>query len=231
MVRRSVHGKNRSGSDREKEAPAGAVSGGSLRSDLKSFTRQRILDAALECFRQTSFRATTVEQIVARAGMTVPTFYRYFPSKDDLLVPLRDHLHSEVVGVLRELDKVDVTSKLALRQWFDGYVVMWSRVHRLCDAFWEGSTLDGAGADEIFSDTIDAVSVLDRVLQRHDSDREGLIARLALLSLFMDRAALLIVAARSAAEANRVRDEFTAILWSVLNNAPGLSEDDLPFQK
>lgn len=191
----------------------------SLRGDLKQFTRQRILDAALECFRHGSFRSTTVDQIVEVAGMTVPTFYRYFSSKDALIPALQDHLVCEVQQVLSELDDVDVADRLAVRRWFDGYIVMWSRVHRLCDAYWEANVLDGPYAKDVWSNTLDTVAVMKNIQGRLDSDAQKRFeARLGLMALFMDRAALMVVAEQSSTRAALIRDEFATILWQVLNN-------------
>jgi AcrR family transcriptional regulator len=201
-----------------KEGQKSAFERKSLRGDIKRFTRQRILDAALQCFRHSSFRLTTVEQIAKSAGMTVPTFYRYFPSKDDLIPPLQDHLNAEVQAVLRQLDEVDVSDLNAVRHWFDAYIVMWSRVHQLCDAFWEASTLTGPNAKNVWPDTMEAVSVLKNALSGLSGEaRMRTEARMGMLVLFMDRAALLVLAEESNATAGRIADEFSTILWAVLN--------------
>lgn len=48
--------------------------------------RKRILEAAAELLRQTSVEAIQIEDVVRRAGVGRATFYRYFGSKDDLIV-------------------------------------------------------------------------------------------------------------------------------------------------
>jgi AcrR family transcriptional regulator len=48
--------------------------------------RQRILDAAAELFYQRGIRATGTNAIIAHAGVSKATFFRHFPSKDDLVV-------------------------------------------------------------------------------------------------------------------------------------------------
>ena len=48
--------------------------------------RERILEVALELFYRHGIRAIGVDTIIARAGVAKMTFYRYFPSKDDLVV-------------------------------------------------------------------------------------------------------------------------------------------------
>ncbi len=49
-------------------------------------TRERILDAATELFYAHGIRATSADRIIERAGITKVTFYRHFPTKDDVIV-------------------------------------------------------------------------------------------------------------------------------------------------
>lgn len=48
-------------------------------------TRQRILTAAEDLFYGEGIRATGVDRIAERAGVTKRTLYQHFPSKDDLI--------------------------------------------------------------------------------------------------------------------------------------------------
>ncbi len=56
-----------------------------LRTRKKEKTRLAIYDAALELFAQQGFDATTVEQIVQQAEVSTATFFRYFPTKGDVV--------------------------------------------------------------------------------------------------------------------------------------------------
>lgn len=53
--------------------------------------RASILDAASELFYAQGLRAVSADKIVERAGITKVTFYRYFPTKDDLIVAYLEH--------------------------------------------------------------------------------------------------------------------------------------------
>lgn len=52
----------------------------------KIATRDRIRASALRLFREQGYDATTVEQIAAAAGVSHMTFFRYFPTKEDVVL-------------------------------------------------------------------------------------------------------------------------------------------------
>lgn len=57
---------------------------------------RRILDAALTVFSQKGFVSASMDDIAAEAGLSKPTLYQYFPSKDELFTAMmteeRDHM-------------------------------------------------------------------------------------------------------------------------------------------
>ena len=56
-------------------------------------TRQQIVDVALDLFIEQGYDATTMEQIAERAEVGNTTLYRYFPSKDLLILdPLNESI-------------------------------------------------------------------------------------------------------------------------------------------
>jgi AcrR family transcriptional regulator len=69
------------------------------RSAKKAATRARIRAAALELFRRDGYDRTTVERIAAAAGVTHTTFFRYFPTKED--VTISDNYDPLIAELLR----------------------------------------------------------------------------------------------------------------------------------
>lgn len=58
-----------------------------LRQLKRDRTRAALLDAAMHLFESQGFEATTVAQIAAEAEVGARTFFRYFATKEELLVP------------------------------------------------------------------------------------------------------------------------------------------------
>ncbi|MGC0419282.1 TetR family transcriptional regulator [Embleya sp. AB8] len=70
-----------------------------LRERKKIKTRQAIRREAYRLFREHGYEATTVDQIAEAAEISPSTFFRYFPSKEDVV--LTDEYDPLLVEVLR----------------------------------------------------------------------------------------------------------------------------------
>jgi AcrR family transcriptional regulator len=64
-------------------------------------TRERLLDATREVLARSGPRKLHLSAVAAEAGVSRPTLYAYFPSKEDLLLALAAH---EKARFTRELD-------------------------------------------------------------------------------------------------------------------------------
>jgi AcrR family transcriptional regulator len=62
--------------------------------------RQQILDAAARCFIRSGFHATTMQDVIAEAGLSVGAFYRYFRSKDELIQAIAGAAITEVTAAV-----------------------------------------------------------------------------------------------------------------------------------
>ncbi|HLH68395.1 MAG TPA: TetR family transcriptional regulator [Candidatus Dormibacteraeota bacterium] len=76
--------------------PSVERSGIGLRERKKAKTRAEIQRQALRLFREQGYEATTVSQIAAAAEVSESTFFRYFPTKEDVV--LRDDLDEALVA-------------------------------------------------------------------------------------------------------------------------------------
>ena len=55
--------------------------------------RERILLTAHDLFYRDGIRATGIDKVIAESGVTKVTFYRHFPSKNDLIRAFLDYRH------------------------------------------------------------------------------------------------------------------------------------------
>jgi AcrR family transcriptional regulator len=84
----------------------------SLRERKKLKTHLAIQHEALDLFRKQGYEATTVEQIAAAAEVSQTTFFRYFPTKEDVV--LHDALDPLYLAAF-EAQPAELTTMEALR--------------------------------------------------------------------------------------------------------------------
>jgi AcrR family transcriptional regulator len=77
---------------------AGQARPGGLRERKKARTRASIREHALRLFREQGYHATTVEKIAEAAEISPSTFFRYFPTKEDLV--LQDDMDTRMIEAL-----------------------------------------------------------------------------------------------------------------------------------
>jgi TetR/AcrR family transcriptional repressor of uid operon len=61
------------------------------RDGLATGTRARLLDATLVVLARCGVKQLSMSDVAGQAGVSRPTLYRYFPSKDELLVAVAEH--------------------------------------------------------------------------------------------------------------------------------------------
>lgn len=81
------------------ESPADLAPRATLRERKKAKTRAAIREQALRLFREQGYDGTTVEQIAEAAEVSPSTFFRYFPSKEDVV--LQDDMEFRWADALR----------------------------------------------------------------------------------------------------------------------------------
>ena len=62
--------------------------------------RQQILDAAQTCFIRNGFHVTSMQDVIAEAGLSVGAVYRYFKSKNDIVEAIAQQYSDQVGAAL-----------------------------------------------------------------------------------------------------------------------------------
>lgn len=74
--------------------------------------REQILSAAASCFRERGIKATKMQEIAKRAGISVGNFYKYFENKDAII---DEFAQREVARLAREIDEI-VNGRVSLEE-------------------------------------------------------------------------------------------------------------------
>lgn len=70
--------------------------------------REGLAEAAFELFVEKGFERTTVDDIVARAGVGRRSFFRYFPSKEDVVFPDHESCLAETTAFLAAAEASEI---------------------------------------------------------------------------------------------------------------------------
>ena len=75
--------------------------------------RQQILDAARICFLRSGFHQTSMQDVIKEANLSVGAVYRYFPSKNELIIALAEQVIGQITVMFGGLVASDPPPSLA----------------------------------------------------------------------------------------------------------------------
>jgi AcrR family transcriptional regulator len=81
--------------------------------------RSEIADAAMRLFIEQGFEATTVEQVATTVGMSSRSVFRYFATKEDMVVGSMEQIGHDIAGALQARPAAESPWE-ALRRALDG---------------------------------------------------------------------------------------------------------------
>jgi len=156
---------------------AGASPDG-LRERKKARTRASIREHALRLFREQGYQATTVEKIAEAAEVSPSTFFRYFPTKEDVV--LQDDMDLRMIEALEqqppELGPVAAV-RAAAQQMFASYTAADMDIFRETTALTLTVPEIRARALDEFARTIGVVA--EALAKRADRPADDLAVRTA----------------------------------------------------
>lgn len=130
--------------------------------------RERIIDAAGPLFYREGYRAIGVDRVIAEAGVAKATFYKHFPSKDDLIVAWIERAESFLA-----VQGLDENSATPLTDYADAMIEM-ARQERCLGCTFQSSAAEFADCDHPAHSAALAVKrrFMDQLQLR--ADRQGL---------------------------------------------------------
>jgi AcrR family transcriptional regulator len=84
-----------------------------------------ILKAALECFAESGFAATRLDEIAARAGVTKGTLYLYFQSKEDIF---KSVVREEIVKNIARVEEIAADSSHSSTETLKQMFSFWAQI-------------------------------------------------------------------------------------------------------
>jgi AcrR family transcriptional regulator len=196
-----------------------------LRERKRQERNDLIIDAAMDLFQAHGYEQTTMEEIAARADISPPTLYRYFPRKTELLIALfwkeRERMDTALEEFHRKSVSWDAVSAMAGLLYLNNSGVhtmaqrkLWREVMAALLRIHDEATDEFRSIKEHFEKHV------ERMLRRLQND--GLVAKEAPLATMMY--VLYAVAAenyyrvianefRSAEEEKRAMEEQVALVF------------------
>jgi AcrR family transcriptional regulator len=151
-------------------------------------TRERILSAAVDCFRAVGYRTATVDQIAQRAGANRATFYRHFAGKGELVQGILGELQVDGAALMRELDAMHNPSVGQLTDWVIKVRAMYESHSAVIDALESALSSEPEVALHYVELANGAPGVMTRYLSGFEATaRDEAQRRMVLVFLLLDR--------------------------------------------
>jgi AcrR family transcriptional regulator len=90
---------------------------------------RRIMEAAYELIEQTGTLEPSLRDILAHAGLSTQGFYRYFQSKDELMLVLLDEGRRRLVEYLAHRMQTERSPRERVKAWIGGVLAQASEPH------------------------------------------------------------------------------------------------------
>ena len=152
------------------EQPAGISEGQKKRraaADSRQAARRReIVDAAAELFQSRGYYATSVGDIVDQVGMSKPTIYHYFRSKEEILVYIHELIADRLLTDFAKVKEERVDPIDRLRAIFESFFAVMTDLRPHVRTFFTFfGEVEGANRDQIESRRQDLSAMVEGAIK------------------------------------------------------------------
>lgn len=173
---------------RSRARPAGPTR---LQREQKQATRERLLKAAEEVFSTRSYAATSIEEIIAGAGVGRTSFYRHFDGKWSIASALCEQVMPDIWALWEKLARIENPSEEDIADWLRDRIALYGRHRALFTVMKEAVAIEANGFDAIEHMHVGVIDILAKgipafalALQESAAGREArIMASLLLMQL------------------------------------------------
>jgi AcrR family transcriptional regulator len=181
-------------------------------------TREKILKAAEDLFEVKGFESTTSSAIARRAGVSVGTFYLYFPDKHAVLMEIFHDSVDEIFGTAMEALKPEHWEKTDIRKGIRTLIaaVVDSRdvrpgIQRILHERYFKDEAIKSEVDRIQEQSVEAIERLMKFLSKRVRVKDRRAAAYLIYAV-VDALAARVMLAQSPIETGRLAEELTDLI-------------------
>ena len=146
-----------SAAGRVRTRPAGRTR---LQQEQKDATRDRLLQAAAAVFAERSYVATTVEEIIQRAGASRTSFYRHFDSKWAVASALCGEVMPAVWQLWHELAATGQPTEAQVVAWLERRLALYQSHRVLFEVLKEAVAIEPVGLQAVDATHDETIGIL-----------------------------------------------------------------------
>jgi AcrR family transcriptional regulator len=132
----------------------------------KDKVRQKIIDAASELYAKKGFKATSIEEIAEKAGVTVPVTYQYIKNKSEIMrLIMEDMLNifkENLISQLKDIEEPEKRLSIAISLYFR---MLDQQQDKVLLMYQKSSSLDKASKSKIMDMEVELSRIFGNIIE------------------------------------------------------------------
>ncbi len=132
----------------------------------KDKVRQKIIDTASELYAKKGFKATSIEEIADKAGVTIPVTYQYIKNKSEIMrLIMEDMLNifrKNIISQLKDIDNPEEKLAIAISLYFR---LLDKQQDKVLLMYQKSSSLDKSAKHKIMEMEVELSKIFRDILQ------------------------------------------------------------------